>query len=87
MRRTVDFREPADIDPIPGTAPFPRLVGDVGGTHARFGVVGSRGEGVTQIREAACDDHASSRSRRRQLSARDRSCAPAACAIAIADAR
>jgi glucokinase len=53
----VDGREPPARDPASGSAPFPRLVGDVGGSHARFGVVGARGEGVTQVRESACDDH------------------------------
>jgi len=42
-----------------GPAPFPRLLADVGGTHARFGVAASRGEGVGAIREVRCDDHPS----------------------------
>ena len=57
----------------------------MGGTHARFGVVGARGESVTQIREFACDDHGSLESaiasylRETQVVV-----PPAACAIAIA---
>jgi glucokinase len=67
-----------------GSAPFPRLVGDVGGTHARFGVVAARGEGVTQVREFACDDHDSLESAVDSYLRETRVVPPAACAIAIA---
>ena len=80
----MDCREPTDIDLHPGSAPFPRLVGDVGGTHARFGVVGSRGEGVTQIREAACDDHAGLEAAVDSYLRETGVPPPASCAIAIA---
>ena len=66
------------------SAPFPRLVGDVGGTHARFGVVVAAGEGVTQIRELACDDHGSLESAVAGYLRESGVVAPAACAIAIA---
>ena len=65
-------------------APFPRLVGDVGGTHARFGVVVARGEGIAQIRELACDDHGSLEGAIDSYLRETRVAAPAACAIAIA---
>lgn len=74
------------MDQAPGLAPFPRLVGDVGGTHARFGVVGSRGEGVTQIRETACDDHANLEAAVDSYLRETRVAPPASCAIAIATA-
>jgi len=73
-------------DPASGSAAFPRLVGDVGGTHARFGVVGARGEGVTQIREFACDDHGSLESVIDSYLRGTPVAPPAACAIAIATA-
>jgi len=66
------------------SAPFPRLVGDVGGTQARFGVVVAPGEGVTQIRELACDDHGSLESAVAGYLRESGVVAPAACAIAIA---
>ena len=81
---TVDGRAPTARDPAPGSAPFPRLVGDVGGTHARFGVVGAPGEGVTQIREYACDDHGSLESAIDSYLHETQAVPPAACAIAIA---
>jgi glucokinase len=39
-------------------APFPRLVGDVGGTQARFGFVPHAGAAVERVAELACADHA-----------------------------
>lgn len=66
------------------SAPFPRLVGDVGGTHARFGVVASKGEGVSRIRELSCDDHASLESAIETYLREAGAPRPAACAIAIA---
>ena len=67
-------------------APFPRLVGDVGGTRARFGVVGARGEGVTRIRELACDDHASLEAAVDGYLRESGAAPPASSAIAIATA-
>ena len=37
-------------------APYPRLVGDIGGTHARFGWVEDAGSGITQVDAFLCDD-------------------------------
>ena len=72
------------MDPTLGSAPFPRLLGDVGGTHARFGVVASRDEGVGRIREIACDDHASLEAAIASYLGDTRAPRPASCAIAIA---
>src|SRR5438270_13674923 len=69
---------------VPGSAPFPRLVGDVGGTHARFGGVASDGEGGTRIRELVCDEHASLEAAIASYRRAAAVPAPAACAIAIA---
>ena len=40
-------------------ASFPRLVGDVGGTSARFGCVPNAGGRIERIAELACDDYPS----------------------------
>jgi glucokinase len=72
------------MDPVRGPAPFPRLLGDVGGTHARFGVVASRGEGVGRIRELVCDDHTSLEAAIDSYLREAAAPSPAACAIAIA---
>lgn len=45
------------LDAARGTASFPRLVGDVGGTQARFGVVAQAGGRIERIAVLACDDH------------------------------
>jgi len=78
------MRAPAQMDPVPGPAPFPRLVGDVGGTHARFGVVASRGEGVTRIRELVCNDHANLEAAVDSYLREAGVAPPASCALAIA---
>jgi glucokinase len=39
-------------------APYPRLVGDIGGTHARFGWVQDPGSGITAVDAFLCDDEA-----------------------------
>jgi glucokinase len=67
-----------------GPAPFPRLLADVGGTHARFGVVTSRGEDIARIRELACDDHASLEAAIDSYLRETEAPRPASCAIAIA---
>jgi glucokinase len=72
------------MDPLRGPAPFPRLLGDVGGTHARFGVVAAHGEGVGRIRELVCDDHASLEAAIDSYLRETAAPSPAACAIAIA---
>ena len=80
----MDLGDCTDTDPVPGPAPFPRLLGDVGGTHARFGVVESRGEGVGRIRETACDDHPSLEAAIDSYLNEAGAPRPASCAIAIA---
>ncbi|MEO8079943.1 MAG: glucokinase [Caldimonas sp.] len=42
----------------PGAAPYPRLVGDVGGTHARFGWVQAAGAPIDRIASYAGSDFA-----------------------------
>lgn len=37
---------------------YPRLIGDIGGTHARFAVIDSPGSPPTRFRTLCCDDHA-----------------------------
>jgi len=37
-------------------APYPRLVGDIGGTHARFGWVQDAGSGIAKVDALLCDD-------------------------------
>ena len=39
-------------------APYPRLVGDIGGTHARFGWVQDAQSDITAIDAFLCDDQA-----------------------------
>jgi glucokinase len=39
-------------------APYPRLVGDIGGTHARLGWVQDAGSGITEVEAFLCDDQA-----------------------------
>jgi len=72
------------MDAVPGPAPFPRLLADVGGTHARFGIVASRGEGVERIRQVVCDDHASLEAAIASYLRDAAAPPPASCAIAIA---
>ena len=65
-------------------APYPRLVGDVGGTHARFGWVQDARSGITQIDAFLCDDQAGLEAAvTAYLSAHGRS-PPPSCAIGIA---
>ena len=72
------------MDAVPGPAPFPRLLADVGGTHARFGIVASRGEAVERIRQVVCDDHASLEAAIASYLRDAAAPPPASCAIAIA---
>jgi len=67
-------------------APYPRLVGDVGGTHARFGWVPEQGAGVTDVQAFANKDHVGLEAVvSRYLEVR-RWLSPASCAIGIATA-
>ena len=82
----MDPGEATAIDPVSGPAPFPRLLGDVGGTHVRFGIVASREEGVSRIREAPCDDHASLEAAIESYLGESGAPRPGSCAIAVAGA-
>ena len=65
-------------------APYPRLLGDVGGTGARFGWVQARGAGITNFAAYLCADFDSLEAViARYLADRHRP-QPAACAIGIA---
>ena len=44
--------------PSTATAPFPRLVADVGGTNARFGWIAAAGADITDIATLPCAEHA-----------------------------
>ena len=62
----------------------PRLLADVGGTHARFGWVAAPGAGIECIRQYRCSDHASLESIVAFYLADQRRPAPRAAAIGIA---
>ena len=65
-------------------APYPRLVGDIGGTHARFGWVQDAGSGITQVDAFLCDDQTGlDAAVTRYLSAHGLA-TPSSCAIGIA---
>ncbi len=46
---------------FPPTPAYPRLVGDIGGTNARFGLVEAPGQAPSRIQVLACADHAGPR--------------------------
>lgn len=70
----------------PGTPPFPRWLGDVGGTHSRFGWVQSADSSLEDIRVYDADDHVGLEEvMRHDLEQRGRP-APPACAIGVATA-
>ena len=62
----------------------PRLLADVGGTHARFGWVAAPGAGIECIRQYRCSDHASLESIVAFYLADQRRPAPRSAAIGIA---
>ena len=72
-------------EPMAG-APYPRLVGDIGGTHARFGWVDSPASGVRFITVYPCSAHAGLEAVVRHYLAEHRHPVPAACAIGVATA-
>ena len=74
------------MDPLVAGAPFPRLIGDVGGTHARFAVVAAEGEGITRTRESDADDHPSLEAAVAAYLREPGVPSPASCAISIASA-
>lgn len=50
-----ESRNPAVAHP----APYPRLLGDIGGTNARFGWQASEGAAISHVQVLPCADHAS----------------------------
>ncbi len=66
------------------SAPYPRLLGDVGGTHARFGWIAGRDERVANVAACACREHAGLAAAIAHYLADQRLAAPAAAALAIA---
>ena len=67
-------------------APYPRLVGDIGGTHARFGWVDSPATGVRFVTVYPCSAHAGLEAVIAHYLAEHRHPVPAACAIGVATA-
>jgi len=67
-------------------APYPRLVGDIGGTHARFGWVDSPVSGVRFVTVYPCSAHAGLEAVIAHYLAEHRHPVPAACAIGVATA-
>ena len=72
-------------EPVAG-APYPRLVGDIGGTHARFGWVDSPASGVRFVTVYPCSAHAGLEAVIAHYLAEHRHPDPAACAIGVATA-
>lgn len=66
-------------------APFPRLVGDIGGTHARFAVIPTDGARPARIRSLACDEHAGLQDAIRAYLALERLVLPRVAAFGIAN--
>jgi glucokinase len=67
-------------------APYPRLVGDVGGTHARFGWIESPTSGIGSVAVYASADHPGLEAAIAHYLVEHRHPPPAACAIGIATA-
>ncbi|WP_234267074.1 glucokinase [Hydrogenophaga sp. NFH-34] len=66
------------------SAPFPRLLADIGGTNARFGWQAAPGEPVSAVRVLACAEHPSLMGAIRAYLAQAGLAAPRAAALAIA---
>ena len=64
---------------------FPRLVGDIGGTNARFAWIGSPGAALSDVATLPCVDHASLQAAMQHYLARLKHPAPRWCAIGIAN--
>ena len=69
---------------ISPTAPYPRLLADVGGTYSRFGWVAGPGEGIAKVAGYPCREHAGLDAAIAHYLATQRCGAPSAGAIAIA---
>jgi glucokinase len=67
-------------------APYPRLVGDVGGTHARFGWVEEADRAIAEVQAFAADDFAGLQAVAMRYLAARHGRRPASCAIGIATA-
>lgn len=65
-------------------APYPRLVGDVGGTHARFGCIADAGAAIADVRSLASAEHAGLDSAIAAYLAARSGAPPRSCAIGIA---
>lgn len=86
MVRREDVPGQASGSLLPAAA-YPRLVGDVGGSNARFGWVAAPDAGVTDVESFATKDHSGLKAVvSRYLEAHHRLLSPAACAIGIAGA-
>lgn len=69
----------------PNTAPFPRLLGDIGGTHARFAWMDRPGAPLSHVQTYRCAEHPTlGDAIQRYLSDREQP-QPAACALGIAN--
>jgi len=66
-------------------ATFPRLVGDIGGTNARFAWIGAPGAALGDVATLPCADHASLQAAMQYYLAHLRHSAPRWCAIGIAN--
>ncbi len=66
------------------THAYPRLVGDIGGTHARLATVATRGAPPSDISVHACADFDGIEALLRHRLTRPQSAAPRACALGIA---
>lgn len=51
----IESRDPEVGNP----APYPRLLGDIGGTNARFGWQAAENETVSKVQVLPCAEHAS----------------------------
>ncbi len=66
------------------SAPYPRLVADVGGTHARFGWVPHENSNVTDVRQFLCQEYPNLEAVLDRYLGERTGARPAACAISIA---
>ncbi|MGZ5203599.1 MAG: glucokinase [Caldimonas sp.] len=84
MTQSEDFAGAIASCSPPTAAPYPRLVGDVGGTHARFGWVPGPDAGVCDVQAFATRDHAGLEAVVSRYLEAHRRPSPASCAIGIA---
>lgn len=72
-------------EPTPTLASYPRLLGDIGGTNARFGWLSAAGEAPAEVDSYRCADHASLQEAMRHYLDAHGLGAPRWCAIGIAN--